>query len=45
MLTNIIKFWTIITKLNVARDPSRTPLVPVAFNIDLGMTDGVHFLT
>ena len=38
-----ISFGHLLQKLNVARDPSRIPLVPVAFNIDLGMTKGVDF--
>ena len=38
-----ISFGHLLQKLNVARDPSRIPLVPVAFNIDLGMTNGVDF--
>lgn len=36
-------FGTLIKKLNVPRDPSRIPLVPVAFNADLGLADGVAF--
>ena len=36
-------FGTLIKKLNVPRDPSRIPLVPIAFNTDLGLTNGVHF--
>lgn len=38
-----LSFGHLLQKLNIARDPSRIPLVPVAFNIDLGMTDGVDF--
>ena len=38
-----LSFGYLLQKLHVARDPSRIPLVPIAFNIDLGMTDGVHF--
>jgi amino acid adenylation domain-containing protein len=38
-----LSFGQLLQKLNVARDPSRIPLVPIAFNIDLGMTDGVDF--
>ncbi|MRI02612.1 amino acid adenylation domain-containing protein [Kriegella sp. EG-1] len=33
----------LLQKIAIARDASRVPLVPVVFNIDLGMTDGVHF--
>ena len=38
-----LTFGRLLQTLNIARDASRIPLVPVAFNIDLGMTDGVHF--
>ena len=38
-----LSFGHLLQKLNIARDPSRVPLVPVVFNIDLGMTDGVEF--
>jgi amino acid adenylation domain-containing protein len=38
-----ISFGHLLQKLNVARDPSRIPLVPVAFNIGLGLTDDVAF--
>ena len=36
-------FGKLVRQLNVKRDPSRIPLVPVAFNIDIGITDGVEF--
>lgn len=36
-------FGDLIPKLNIERDPSRIPVAPVAFNIDVGMLDGVHF--
>jgi amino acid adenylation domain-containing protein len=36
-------FGSLLKKLNMARDPSRVPLVPVVFNIDMGLDDGVHF--
>lgn len=36
-------FGSLIRKLNIPRDPSRIPLVPVSFNVDLGITNGVHF--
>jgi amino acid adenylation domain-containing protein len=36
-------FGQLLEKLNVPRDPSRIPLVPITFNLDLGMTDGVAF--
>jgi len=38
-----LSFGHLLQKLNVARDPSRIPLIPIIFNIDMGMTDGVHF--
>jgi amino acid adenylation domain-containing protein len=38
-----LSFGHLLQQLNVARDPARIPLVPVAFNIDMGMTDGVNF--
>jgi amino acid adenylation domain-containing protein len=38
-----LSFGQLLQKLKVARDPSRIPLVPVTFNIDMGMTDGVEF--
>lgn len=36
-------FGTLLKKLNIARDPSRVPLVPIAFNIDMGLDNGVDF--
>jgi len=38
-----LSFGHLLQKLNVARDPSRIPLVPVAFNMGLGLTDDVVF--
>lgn len=38
-----LSFGHLLQNLNVARDPSRIPLAPIVFNIDMGMTDGVHF--
>lgn len=38
-----LSFGHLLQKLNIARDPSRIPLVPVVFNVDLGMTKGVEF--
>ena len=38
-----LSFGHLLQNLNVARDPSRIPLVPVAFNIGLGLTDDVAF--
>ena len=36
-------FGNLIKKLNIKRDTSRIPLVPVVFNIDMGMDDLVNF--
>jgi amino acid adenylation domain-containing protein len=36
-------FGTLIRKLRVPREPGRLPLVPVVFNIDMNMDDGVAF--
>jgi amino acid adenylation domain-containing protein len=36
-------FSSLLKKLNIPRDASRVPLVPVVFNIDLGLDDGVSF--
>jgi amino acid adenylation domain-containing protein len=36
-------FGSLLKKLNIQRDPSRVPLVPVVFNIDMGLDDGVAF--
>jgi amino acid adenylation domain-containing protein len=36
-------FGQLIKKLNIQRDHSRIPLVPVIFNIDMGMGEHVHF--
>ncbi|CAH8292861.1 amino acid adenylation domain-containing protein [Mariniflexile fucanivorans] len=36
-------FGQLLQKLNISRDPSRVPLVPVVFNIDMGMDDCVSF--
>jgi len=38
-----LSFGHLLQKLNIARDPSRIPLVPLIFNIDMGITDGVEF--
>ena len=38
-----LSFGSLIQKLNVARDPSRIPLIPIGINIDMGLTDGVNF--
>lgn len=36
-------FGSLLKKLNITRDASRVPLVPVVFNIDMGLDDGVLF--
>ena len=36
-------FGSLLKKLNISRDPSRIPLVPIVFNIDIGMDNGVQF--
>jgi len=36
-------FGSLLKKLNIARDPSRIPLVPVMFNIDMGLDNDVEF--
>ncbi|WP_458627026.1 amino acid adenylation domain-containing protein [Winogradskyella sp. PC D3.3] len=38
-----LSFGQLLQKLSIARDPSRVPLVPVVFNIDMGMTAAVSF--
>lgn len=36
-------YGTLVRELNVPREPGRIPLVPVVFNIDMNMDDGVGF--
>jgi amino acid adenylation domain-containing protein len=36
-------FGTLLRKLNVKREAGRIPLVPVVFNVDMNMDDGVAF--
>lgn len=36
-------FGTLLKKINIARDSSRIPLVPLSFNIDIGMDANVSF--
>jgi amino acid adenylation domain-containing protein len=36
-------FGQLLKKLPISRDPSRVPLVPVTFNIDMGMDSAVAF--
>jgi amino acid adenylation domain-containing protein len=38
-----LSFGHLLQKLNIGRDPSRIPLVPVVLNIDMGITDSVEF--
>ena len=38
-----LTFGSLLKKLGIARDPSRIPLVPVVFNLDMGFADGVDF--
>lgn len=38
-----ITFGSLLKKLNLTRDPSRIPLVPVIFNIDMGKAVGVNY--
>jgi amino acid adenylation domain-containing protein len=38
-----ITFGSLLQKLNIARDRSRIPLIPLTFNVDLGLDDGVEF--
>ncbi|WP_342648415.1 amino acid adenylation domain-containing protein [Mucilaginibacter sp. CSA2-8R] len=38
-----VTLGSLIKKLNIKRDPSRVPLVPVALNVDMGFDDGVEF--
>ncbi|RFZ90713.1 non-ribosomal peptide synthetase [Mucilaginibacter conchicola] len=36
-------FGSLLKRLAIPRDPSRLPLVPIMFNIDIGMEDGIAF--
>ncbi len=38
-----LTFSSLLRKLNIPRDVSRLPLVPIIFNVDMGMNDGVNF--
>lgn len=38
-----ITFGSLLKNLNISRDPSRIPLVPLVLNIDMGLDDGVAF--
>ena len=37
-------FGTLLKKLNIGRDGSRVPLVPIVFNSDIGLDDGISFV-
>ena len=39
----LFTFGSLLKKLHIARDSSRLPLVPVMFNIDMGLDDDVEF--
>jgi amino acid adenylation domain-containing protein len=38
-----LTFGHLLNKLTITRDPSRMPLVPVVFNVDVGLDNGVAF--
>ncbi|GAB4045355.1 non-ribosomal peptide synthetase [Spirosoma litoris] len=38
-----LTFGSLLKKISIVRDPSRIPLVPVIFNVDMGLDDGVNF--
>ncbi len=38
-----LTFGSLLKKLPVSRDAARIPLVPVVFNVDIGLADGVRF--
>lgn len=38
-----LSFGELLQELHIQRDPSRVPLVPVVFNIDMGMDSNVNF--
>ncbi|GAB3804010.1 hypothetical protein GCM10028819_34830 [Spirosoma humi] len=38
-----LTFSSLLKKLPITRDPSRVPMVPVIFNVDMGLDDGVTF--
>jgi amino acid adenylation domain-containing protein len=39
----LFTFSSLLKELPIPRDPSRVPLVPIVFNIDMGMDAGVKF--
>ncbi|WP_282049074.1 non-ribosomal peptide synthetase [Maribacter aquivivus] len=38
-----LSFGSLLKKLNIPRTPGRVPLVPVVFNVDMDLDDGVTF--
>lgn len=38
-----ITWGNLLKNMKIARDPSRIPLAPVVFNVDMGLDDGVSF--
>lgn len=38
-----LSFGELLKELHIQRDPSRVPLIPVVFNIDMGMDSNVNF--
>ncbi|MDF7810789.1 non-ribosomal peptide synthetase [Hymenobacter sp. YC55] len=38
-----LTFGSLLKSINISRDASRIPLVPVVFNVDMGLANGVSF--
>lgn len=38
-----LTFGSLLKKLTIPRDPARIPLVPVLFNVDYGLVEGIDF--
>ncbi|MCH7403664.1 non-ribosomal peptide synthetase [Belliella kenyensis] len=38
-----ITFGTLLKQMRIARKPNEIPVVPIVFNVDLGMDDQIHF--
>jgi amino acid adenylation domain-containing protein len=38
-----LTFSSLLKKLAITRDPARVPMVPVLFNVDMGLGDGILF--
>ncbi|UOQ67623.1 amino acid adenylation domain-containing protein [Hymenobacter volaticus] len=38
-----LTFGSLLKSINITRDASRIPLVPVVFNVDMGLANGVNF--